>query len=77
MPTYPVVNKVTGKKKELRMSMMEYSKWKDDNPDWDKDWSAGVAGVAEVGEWKTKVDGGFKDVLTNIKNHHPGATFEV
>ena len=55
------------------MSMKEYCTWKDENPDWDKDWSAGCAGVAEVGEWKNKVDGGFKDVLTNIKNHHPGA----
>ena len=53
------------------MSMKEYCTWKDENPDWDKDWSAGCAGVAEVGEWKNKVDGGFKDVLTNIKNHHP------
>ena len=77
MPTYPVINKVTGETQELHMTMKEYCDWKDENTDWDRDWSAGCAGVAEVGEWKNKVDGGFKDVLTNIKNHHPHATFEV
>ena len=55
MPTYPVVNKETGEKKELSMTMVEYSNWRDDNPDWDKDWNAGVAGLGEVGEWKDKL----------------------
>lgn len=77
MPTYPVINKVTGEQKELHMTMKDYCDWRDENPDWDKDWMAGCAGIGEIGEWKTKVDGGFKDVLTNIKNHHPRATFEV
>ena len=40
MPTYPVVNQKTGEKKELSMTMAEYSTWRDDNPDWDKDWNA-------------------------------------
>ena len=44
MPTYPVINKVTGEKKTLSMTMKEYCDWKDENPDWDKDWSEGVAG---------------------------------
>ena len=26
-----------------------------ENPKWDKDWSAGVAGVGEVGEWRDKL----------------------
>ena len=39
MPTYPVINKETGEKKELSMTMVEYSNWRDDNPDWDKDWN--------------------------------------
>lgn len=77
MPTYPVKNLKTGETKTLYMSMQDYCDWKDENPDWDKDWSAGCAGVAEVGEWKNKVDTGFKEVLSNIKNKHPGATFEV
>ena len=44
MPTYPVINKKTEEKKELSMSMKEYDQWRKDNPDWDKDWSAGVGG---------------------------------
>ena len=30
MPTYPVINKETGEKKELSMTMVEYSNWRDD-----------------------------------------------
>jgi hypothetical protein len=55
MPTYPLVNQKTGKRKELSMTISEYVKWKEENPDWDKDWSAGVAGVGEIGEWKDKL----------------------
>jgi len=55
MPTYPLIHKETGEKKELSMTMLEYMKWKEQNPEWDKDWSAGVAGVGEVGEWKDKL----------------------
>ena len=40
---YPVINKETGEKKELSMSVKEYDEWRKDNPDWDKDWSAGIA----------------------------------
>ena len=61
MPTYPVINLKTKEKKELSMSMVAYDEWKKDNPDWDKDWSAGVAGVGEVGE-----------VYDKLKKHHPG-----
>ena len=61
MPTYPVVNQKTGEKKELSMTMAEYSTWKDDNPDWDRDWNAGVANLGEVGE-----------VYDKLKKTHPG-----
>ena len=66
MPTYPVINKETGEKKELSMTMVEYSNWRDDNPDWDKDWSEGCAGLGEVGEWKDNLitkNPGWNDVL--------------
>ena len=66
MPTYPVINKETGEKKELSMTMVEYSNWRDENPGWDKDWSEGCAGLAEVGEWKDKLitkNPGWNDVL--------------
>ena len=51
MPTYPVKNLKTEEKKELSMTMKEYEQWRKDNPDWDKDWHAGVASAGEVGEW--------------------------
>ena len=66
MPTYPVINKETGEKKELSMTMVEYSNWRDDNPDWDKEWAEGCAGLGEVGEWKDKLitkNPGWNDVL--------------
>ena len=50
MPTYPVKNLKTEEKKELSMTMKEYEQWRKDNPDWDKDWQAGVASAGEVGE---------------------------
>jgi len=61
MPTYPVIHKETGEKQELSMTMSEYSEWRKDNPDWDKDWQAGVAGVGEVGE-----------VYDKLRKSHPG-----
>ena len=76
MPTYPVVNLKTKETNELSMSMIEYSKWRDNNPDWDRDWSKGAAGVGEVGEWGDKLmktHPGFNDVLRKAAKM-PGAT---
>ena len=61
MPTYPVKNLKTGETKEIQMSMIEYSQWRKDNPDWDKDWNAGIANVGEVGE-----------VYDKLRKTHPG-----
>ena len=66
MPTYPVINKETGEKKQLSMSMIKYDEWRKENPNWDKDWSEGCAGIGEVGEWKDKLitkNPGWNDVL--------------
>ena len=66
MPTYPVIHKETGEKKELSMSMVAYDEWRKENPNWDKDWSEGCAGLGEVGEWKDKLitkNPGWNDVL--------------
>jgi hypothetical protein len=49
------VNQKTGEKKELSMTMLEYGQWKEENPEWDKDWSQGCAGVGEVGDWRNKL----------------------
>ena len=58
MATYPVVNTKTGEQKEVVMSVMEWDKWKQENPDWTRDYSdpSTVPGVGEVGEWRDKLD---------------------
>jgi hypothetical protein len=68
MPTYPVKNLKTGEEKELHMTMKEYCTWKEENPDWDKDWSKGCAGAGEVGDWQDKMSKthpGFHDIMKN------------
>ena len=68
MPTYPVKNLKTEEKKELSMTMKEYEQWRKDNPDWDKDWLAGVASAGEVGEWRDKMASthpGWVDIMKN------------
>ena len=68
MPTYPVINKATGETKELSMPVKEYEQWRKDNPDWDKDWAQGCAGIGEVGDWQNKLisrNPGWNDVLRN------------
>ena len=75
MPTYPVKHKETGETKEMIMSMKEYDQWRKDNPEWDKDWSKGIAGVGEVGEWKDKLrksNPGWNEVLQRA-GKMPGA----
>jgi hypothetical protein len=76
MPTYPVIHKVTGETQELYMSMVEYDQWKKANPDWDKDWSKGCAGVGEVGDWKDKMSKthpGWADIMKNKVSKAPGS----
>ncbi len=66
MPTYPVINLKTKEKKEISMTMLEYEEWRKDNPDWDKDWNAGVAACQEVGDFRDKMKRthpGWNDVL--------------
>ena len=75
MPTYPVINKVTKETKVLSMTMKEYCDWKEENPDWDKDWSQGCAGVGEVGDWQQKLvnkNPGWNEVLRKASKA-PGA----
>lgn len=78
MPLYPIINKNTGEKKELRLSICEYEKWKSQNPEWTRDWSEGVASsISDVGEWKDKVPSAFKEKLRSIKNAHRGSTIDI
>ena len=68
MATYPVIHKETGEQKEVAMSITQWSKWCEDNPDWQRDWSdpSTMPGVGEVGEWKDKLrkkNPGWNEVL--------------
>jgi len=68
LATYPVVNKTTGEQKEVSMSITEWDQWKQDNPDWTRDWSdPSTAPMAtDVGEWRDKLvakNPGWNDVL--------------
>ena len=72
MPTYPVKNLKTGETKELNLTMANYEQWRKDNPDWDKDWSAGCASSGEVGDWRDKMSKthpGWKDVMGQVKKN--------
>ena len=57
MATYPVVNTETGEQKEVKMSVHDWDQWKDDNPNWERDYSdpSTIPGFGEVGEWKDKL----------------------
>lgn len=70
MPTYAVINTKTGDKQELYMSMSDYTQWRKDNPDWDKDWMAGIGGTI-YGE--PKQSDGFKEVMQKVQSAHPNA----
>ena len=63
MATYPVVNKLTGEQKEVTMSVTEWDQWKEENPDWTRDWSdpSTRPSAGEVGE-----------VYDRLKKSHPG-----
>ena len=78
MATYPVRNKETGETKEVVMSVHDWDKWKEDNPDWSRDFSdpSTCPGVGEVGEWRNKLiksKPGWNEVLDRA-SRPPGAT---
>ena len=77
MATYPVRNKETGETKEVVMSVHDWDKWKEDNPDWSRDFSdpSTCPGVGEVGEWRNKLiksKPGWNEVLDRA-SRQPGA----
>jgi hypothetical protein len=78
MPTYPVINQKTGEEDTLVMSVAEYEQWRKDNPDWDKDWSKGVAGVGEVGDWRNKMGKthpGWNEIMSKVSKM-PGSNVQ-
>ena len=77
MATYPVRNTKTGETKEVILSVHGWDQWKEDNPDWLRDFSdpSTCPGVGEVGEWKDKLvksKPGWNDVLDRA-SRQPGA----
>jgi len=76
MPTYPVINLKTKEKKELSMTMSEYAQWKEENPDWDKDWQAGCASQSREFRWTGEArSSGWNEVLDRASKQ-PGATVQ-
>ena len=70
MPLYPVINKNTGETKELSMTIAEWEKWKEENPDFQRNWEMGCASLGEVGEWKDRLNKShpsFNEVLKKVK----------
>ena len=66
MAIYPIINKETGEKKVIEMSVHEITQWYKDNPEWKRDWSEGCASPGEVGDWQNKLiskNPGWNDVL--------------
>ena len=77
MALYDVKNLKTGETKVLNLSLAKYEEWRENNPDWDKVWQAGIASaVSGVGDFQNKLPQGFKDRLNNVKKHHPYAKFD-
>ena len=78
MATYPVRNKETGETKEVVMSVHDWDKWKEDNPDWSRDFSdpSTCPGVGEVGEWRNKLIKTIPGWIEGLDraSRQPGAT---
>ena len=68
MATYPVVNTNTGETKEVVMSIHDWDQWREDHPNWTRDYSdpSTLPGFGEVGEWQNKLvakNPGWNEVL--------------
>ena len=80
MATYPVKNKETGETKEVVMSIHDWDQWKDDNPDWERFYTAdnspklGIEISGPFSKMYTKYPG-WKDVISKAQKQ-PGATLK-
>ena len=69
-----LLNLLSKETKTLSMTMKEYCDWKDENPDWDKDWSKGCAGIDTEFRWTGEAkSSGWNEVLDRASKQ-PGAT---
>lgn len=55
MAVYPIVNKITGEKKVIEMSVHDIMNWYKDNPEWVRNWEEGCASPGETGDWQNKL----------------------
>ena len=70
MPLYPVINKNTGETKELSMTISEWEIFKEENPEWQRNWEMGVANIGEIGEMNDKLrtrHPSWNEVLKKVK----------
>jgi hypothetical protein len=70
MATYPVINTKTGEQKDVVLSVHEWDQWKEDNPEWTRDWSdpSTCPASGEVGDWIDKMGKthpGWTDIMKN------------
>jgi len=70
MPTYEFRNKETGEITEVRMSIHDLDKYKDQHPELERYLGNQTNGTVYG---KPKQSDGFKDVMSKIQNAHPGA----
>lgn len=77
MPTYNVLNKKTGKTKQMEMSISEMVQMLKDDPNLDVVPGATPTMEARLGSKMMKPSDGFKDVLRDIKRRNPGSTIDV
>ena len=74
MALYDVKNLKTGETKVLNLSLAKYEEWRENNPDWDKDWQAGVAASHEMFRWGGEAkSSGWNEVLDRASKQ-PGST---
>jgi len=57
----------------VECSVHDIMEWYADNPEWERDWSAGGASISKdgVGEWKTKLANkhdGWKHILNKVRD---------
>jgi len=55
LAVYPIINKTTGEKKVIEMSVNDIMNWYKDNPEWSRDWSEGCATPGDLGDWQNKL----------------------
>lgn len=70
MPTYEFRNKETGEITEVRMSIHDLDKYKDQHPELERYLGNQTNGTVYG---KPKQSDGFKDVMSKIQKAHPGA----